>query len=463
MKKNKILAGLATSVIAASMMACIPASASASSSTVYSAPIEGIKITKFDKYLVMEKNAVVPNASFSFTIAAGDAVAGKPDGKTFPVFAGVGTPKFLLSSATEGLADSDEKNLKTNDNSGNDTTATVTFSPADTDNSTVTIAEASVGTEKTVKFSTPSNNADEKYAQKHIAIDFSGVAFPEPGVYRYIITESPAAAAQAAGVTNDDPATRVLDVVVVDSSSGGTSKLSISNYVLHDSVDDVPTKDSAGTAIIAKKSSGFTNKYETYDLQFSKSVSGNQASRDKYFQFNVSIENAKGAEITVDGQGTTFDAAPAKSTNTKYEEDAMSTANTTDSNTTRNGQQLTADTDGKITATFYIRHSQSVKLLGLPAGAKYTVTEAQEDYDPNVTATEANTGDVAVNTAKNGITDSTTGIKGNTTAAFTNTREGNIPTGIFTNVAGSVGIVALGIAGITGGAVYLKKKKSEDE
>ena len=329
-----------------------------------------------------------------------------------------------------------------------------------------------MGTGETVKFTTASNKNDEKYAQKKIEIDFSGIEFTEPGIYRYIITEAAAGTNQAAGVTNDADNTRVLDVVVSDTSAENTTKLSITNYVLHDSVDDSPVKGTgatADTATVAGKSSGFTNKYETYDLEFSKTVAGNQGSKDKYFKFDLAVSNAKGAEITVDGQGTTFLAAPEKSTSTIYTEAAMNTANTKDDDTERTGQQLKADESGEITVSFYIKHGQSVKLLGLPAGAKYTVTEAQEDYTPSVAVSEtiaegaSYTADAAANAARNGISDSDTGIQGNTTAAFTNTREGTIPTGILSNVALPVGIIVLGVVGAAGSIIYIKKKKSEEE
>ena len=128
------------------------------------------------------------------------------------------------------------------------------------------------------------------------------------------------------------------------------------------------------------------------------------------------------------------------------------------------GQQLKADADGNITATFYIKHGQKVTLQGIPAGAKYTVTETQEDYTASVSVTEtADPSDAAANSDKNGITDQTTGIQGNTTAAFTNTREGTIPTGILSNVALPAGIISLAVAGAVGSVIYIKKKKSEEE
>ena len=445
MKAKRISAAIAAIAMAVSLMAPM----SASADTVYSTTIEGTKVTSFDKYLVMPKDATVPSAGFSFSIQAGEAVDAKPDGTTLPVFAGVGTPKFVLKNATGA----------NNDNDGTADAAKVNFTSGD-----AATAEASVATGKTVKFTTASDTSDEKFALKKIEIDFSGISFQEPGIYRYIITEAAAGTDQAAGVTNDTDSTRVLDVVVEDSSEGSVNKLKIRNYILHDNVSDVPVKSAGNTATIEDKSSGFTNKYDAYDLVFSKTVKGNQGSKDKYFKFDVSISGAKGAEIAVSGQGTTFLAAPEKSTSTIYTETAMNTANTKDDDTERTGQQLKADESGEITVSFYIKHGQKVTLQGIPAGAKYTVTETQEDYTASVSVTEtADPSDAAANSDKNGITDETTGIQGNTTAAFTNTREGTIPTGILSNVALPAGIISLAVAGAVGSVIYIKKKKSEEE
>ena len=39
------------------------------------------------------------------------------------------------------------------------------------------------------------------------------------------------------------------------------------------------------------KTDGFTNEYKSKDLVFKKEVVGNQASRDKYFEFTLKLEN----------------------------------------------------------------------------------------------------------------------------------------------------------------------------
>ena len=99
-------------------------------------------------------------------------------------------------------------------------------------------------------------------------LDFSAVQFTEPGVYRYIITES----GSNQGITNDADLTRVLDVYVNDASADVdgtfTKKLTIAGYVLHSNENDEPDvaagADFGSTgAYVATKSQGFTNSYDT--------------------------------------------------------------------------------------------------------------------------------------------------------------------------------------------------------
>lgn len=120
----------------------------------------------------------------------------------------------------------------------------------------------------------------------------------------------------------------------------------------------------------------------------------------------------------------------------------------------------------KITAEYYLQHGQYITIQGLPEGASYSVTEDAEDYaqTSGITADlsplnwDGESGNDALADAASGnITDA------DIHTGYTNDRSGTIPTGILTTVAGSLGVVALGAIGVTGGMIYMKKKKSEDE
>ena len=225
----------------------------AAAGTNYGATIEGTKTTTFEKYLLMDTQANVPNATFTYAVTAGNAKAYDVDGKKFQVLAGVDADKIIMAGVGEGAA-VNEIAFKQGD--GSDTHDT-------TKDSMVKGLEAG-----------------KKYALKTATLDLTKVQFTEPGVYRYIITESGTNQA----ITNDDDLTRVLDVYVNDASAEVdgtfTKKLTIAGYVLHSNENDEPDVASGGDfgstgAYTATKSQGFTNSYDTSDLTLRKQVTGN--------------------------------------------------------------------------------------------------------------------------------------------------------------------------------------------
>ena len=56
--------------------------------------------TTFDKYLVMDQEANVPNASFTYTIEPGTAKTYNVEGKKFEVLVGVGAPTMTDEDTT---------------------------------------------------------------------------------------------------------------------------------------------------------------------------------------------------------------------------------------------------------------------------------------------------------------------------------------------------------------------------
>ena len=121
-----------------------------------------------ENYLVMRSEANVPNQTFTFSIdpgAAQDAVDGK-----LQVFAGndgnrvSGTPSIGTSVFREGQ--------DTYDSAQTFPKATDLIQAADGKTDPVTLTSG------------------QKYARSSFSVDFSEVSFREPGVYRYLITES---------------------------------------------------------------------------------------------------------------------------------------------------------------------------------------------------------------------------------------------------------------------------------
>ncbi len=357
---------------------------------------------KFDKYLVMDKEANVPNASFTYTIEPGTAKTYSVEGKKFEVLAGVGTPSMTDEDTTiDGYQ--------------------LVFKPTDTLNTTLQTGDQ-------VK---DFDANKQGYAKKTSTVDFSGVTFTEPGIYRYVITETGTNQA----VTNDTNDKRYLDVYVTDDNG----ELKVSGYILHATDSEVGMGDSQGSdgKQTDNKSQGFTNTYDTSNLTFKKEVSGNQASHDKYFEFTVEIKDAV--------PGTVYNVDITGATATSGGNAATIAANANKANVT----QLTVGADGKVTQKFYLQHGQYITIQGIAKDSTYTVTENKEDYKSEAAVVE-------------GYKDPTTGtvVSTDLNTSYLNTREGTIPTGVIMTVAPFAAVTLLGGFGI---AKLSMKKRRDDE
>ena len=361
--------------------------------------------TSFDKYLVMDKQANVPNATFTYAVKAGTAKAYDVDGKKFQVLAGVDADKITM------------------DGVGTTTKNTIAYASTD----------STLNDENTMVKNY--DKGTEKYAKKTATLDLSAVQFTEPGVYRYIITESGTNQA----ITNDADLTRVLDVYVDDATgTDGVKKLKIAGYVLHASEDEITSGENFGTTATdpTGKSQGFTNEYDTSDLTFKKEVAGNQASHDKYFRFTVNITDAvPGTVYTVD-----IDNADATSNRNA----ATITANAEKVNVT----SMTVGADGTISQDFYLQHGQEIKIQGIAKDTKYEVTENKEDYKSEAKAVTGYADEVSGTIAS-------TDLK----TSYKNTRSGVIPTGVIMAVAPFAAVTLLGAVGM----VTIKMRKKEDD
>ncbi len=380
MKIRNLIGSLsATALVAAG--AVVPAFAADSYD-----PVAGTTAT-FEKYFVMDRGIQVPNATFKFTVTAGAAQAG--DATHSKILAGVGTP----------------------------TIADVTFSSTDT---------ASVV--KTGKIGEHGDNlpANKQYAKKTSTIDFSSCHFTEPGVYRYIITET----GTNTGVTNDTKSTRVMDVFVIDNN--GT--LEVSSYVMHTGSDGIELKDTDAAYELADKSDGFVNTYSSADLTFGKEVTGNQGNKHKDFTFTLKITGASaGTKYTVDYASAREDAQDTPDTGTKT--------------------VIETDTSGNATRKFKLKDGEYISVKGIAEGVKYELTEDAQDY----TSTAGIKQDVNGTEA---YEDGTTGTFGTTAikTGFTNSKNGVIPTGILLETAPYVAVMLAG-----GGTAFLVSRKKKEE
>ena len=232
----------------------------------------------------------------------------------------------------------------------------------------------------------PSNpTAGKKYVQKSVSITFPVGTFTKPGVYRFVINETNNA---LPGVTYDSNLTRYLDVFVV----ADNNVLSVDSYVLRDAETDIGI-NGAYTSNPDEKSSGYINTLTQYDFDFSKTISGNQGDKNKRFNFTLNITGANPGTYPI-------------------------IANDVEGNPT----SITVGANGIAIGEYSLTDGSTVKVIGLNAGAVCNVTEDPVDY----TATHSLDG----NSVDSGNSSGAVTLDSDHSVAFTNTRNGIIPTGI---------------------------------
>ena len=425
MKKKRFLTTLAAAALAASMLSALPASAENYDSTKWATGSS----TTLKKYLVIDKDAIVPAATFTYSIAPGEAV----------------------------------------NYSGTDTIAAYAGVGADTGNKLITISSASFTSASATTAGAAddgiTNSTDKKYASADFTLDFKDVKFKEPGVYRYVLTETGAGTTDnlGAGISHVGNYQKTLDVYVTDNN--GT--LSVESYVLYNKVIDTAPAISDDTALDDKvdrrsttntaKTDGFVNEFACQSLSFAKKVAGNQGSKDKYFKFTVAITNANGATLTVNAAKSSFEATTSQNSATVYTTTVMDAANTVDQSTA-DGQQLVIASDS-ASYDFYLQDGQYITIDGLPVGASYEVAEAAEEY----TSEAANEDGKKFTLGTIEFKDAASGTIGTADVAtgYTNTKNGTIPTGVILSIAGPA---VVGLA-VIGGLIFMiiKRKKEDSE
>ena len=363
--------------------------------------------TTFDKYLVMDTNANVPNVEFEFKITAG-AAANATTGSSRSIYAGDDALRV------EGFPV-----LKV-DGTGNTTTAKVNFVAGDTTTyDRVQDGDILVLGEK------------EKYAKKTVTVDFNAVDFNAPGIYRYIITEKTDETQQ--GISYDNPNTRTLDVFVeYDDADQGTLK--VSNYILYPG-----TKTDTADVNDGTKDDGFTNTYTTYDLTLAKTVTGNQGDRDKFFKFTVTISNAVPGTV----YDVTIPTTDAPTQNDLEQGDSIDNVNL-DKLTV--GSAQAPETTGSVTATYYIKHNQSIVIQGLTSDTAYTITETDYSTDGYTTTYAIDSGSAVTSNAT--PSENNTMNSSDHTVTFTNTKNGTVPTGILLETAPYLILGAVVVVGL---------------
>jgi len=265
-----------------------------------------------------------------------------------------------------------------------------------------------------------------------ITVNFSGVVFSEPGIYRYTLTKAKSGS-DADAATNDDPS-KFIDVYISDENDAD-GKLSATAVAVSNAPGS-STKDSAYTDQYPKNRS---------DLTIAKTVSGSQASREQYFRFSVTLSS------TVNGTVYPVDLTNAE---------AATQATVYDSETHTNPASITAA--GTTAAQdFYLKHGQSIVIRNITTGIAYTVVEDASSSAGYMVSAEVS-GDTqgVTNTAAQDGTVTDTALDSAATVTFTNAKPEITPTGVSLPTGASViGILA---AAALAAALLAGRRRKED-
>lgn len=275
-------------------------------------------------------------------------------------------------------------------------------------------------TEKLSFDANTSIDTDTKKATQSVKVDLSKVTFEDPGIYRYVITETDPTGVAGLETSKDDD-TLYLDVYVELDNGVPTIK----NYQMSTSID-APTISGTDATYTSKFGGEDEDAYTTYTLTVIKEVSGTMADKDREYEFTINFTGlADGAKVTY---GDTQSAAAASAA--------------TSVSTTLNPGEKESNGD-------------RVVISGIPSNAKYTIAETLgegEGYTVKV-------GDTTLNYAngKYTTTEATQGEE-NDTVTVVNERNAVSPTGIVMDIAPYALLVVVAAAGCF---VFLRKRRED--
>lgn len=313
------------------------------------------------------------------------------------------------------------------------------------------------------------NTADDGQANKFpLKIDFSGVSWTGAGVYRYQIAETTTSEAKAAAGVSDGgiSGTLYMDVYVKDGTTSGNYV--IYGYTCFKSNSDIYGRTSTSNLTTIQKTEGFVSgdsdgdgtiesdeqadKYYTFNLEISKTLTGDQTMNGNKFPFNVNFTNSSVTAAIFLKQETTAGGGI--------------TANL----------PAAAGVNSLDVTDLGLANGAKVKYIGIPAGVTAVTTVAVYEKN-NVTGTvykssysiDGGTASSPKSIAKDASSDTATlntitkddADHLSHTIAFTNTLEQISPTGIVTRYA-PYGLIL--VAGVVLLVISKKHKKhSEDD
>lgn len=267
---------------------------------------------------------------------------------------------------------------------------------------------------------------------KTVSFDFSDVDFPEPGIYRYKVTETFEDASENPDIVNGTNLVRYVDVTVKNEMQNDTptGNLVIGSYQILDSDAelqyDAEAKEYSYKGVTAKSTGYEDATYTTYDLTLDKVVKGDMGNKGKEFNFTI--------EFTGGDAGEKFSYG---------------------------GQEYTFDDQGKVPVTdiMLADATTAITISGLPSDVRYKVIEnvpQSEGYETTATVNEAS---VDVTEGENAQTVAEQQkSKDQDDVVVTNTRNAVSPTGIVMDVAPYALLVVIAAAGCF---VFLRKRRED--
>ena len=314
--------------------------------------------------------------------------------------------------------------------------------------------------------------ADAGYANKFpLKVDFSDVTWGAAGVYRYVITESTANGDKAAaGITEGGISeTLYLDVYVKDAATAG--QYEIYGYVCFKANNDID-----GTSTISLNSAEKTEGFVTGDTDRSGSTD-NDEQADKYYTFNLTVSKTLSGDQAMNSHKFPF--------NVDFTNDSVTAAIRLNQETDAGGG-ITANLPaaGAVSsldvADLGLANGASVKYIGIPVGVTAATTVAvfeRNDVIGTIYKSSYTVDGGAASAAKSLTWDATNNANKSDVAnlptitadadddvshtiAFTNTLEQISPTGYVSRFAPYALILAAGIVLLI---VAKKRKTSEEE
>lgn len=257
------------------------------------------------------------------------------------------------------------------------------------------------------------NSSTTNNKTKTAIVDFSGVHYPQPGIYRYTIKENTGA---VPGVSYDTTGYTV-DVYVLAHTDTSNNVTYIPQYIV--------SHDSTKTA---KEPVVFNNGLQTTSLKVRKEVSGNAGDRNKEFTFSINLND------TADSK--TYESGSVEMTITK-----------------KNGASSKIQVPVTNTLTeFKLKDGESATIDKLPIGIHYSVNEEAAGYTQSASINK--------DTSKTTITDYKLGddeLSSGTAAEIVvkNKKDSTTPTGVSMTIVPYVGLTIIAL----GGVLYVLKKR----